>query len=323
MRIIANIHMYPPYHNAGGETYAHRLFKELKAMGHEVEVWIRKNMNEHVPKEFTYDGINVEKVFDVQRFKQADLIVTHLDETGRTQNYAKQFKKPLLHLIHNDYPNIIVKRSIANQYLIYNSRWVKKSLNYQHPSKVLCPVPDLTKFQPNEKQGEFITLINCNENKGGKLLIELAKANPEKLFLGVLGGYGKQIQKELPNLVYAENTPEIQKIYKRTKVLIMPSKYESYGRTALEAMACGIPVIHSGTEGLKESTGHGETHFCTVKGYDVKTWSDRLESLEDAGVYRELMIEGFRTVSERESMYRKQVKEISKFIEDIVKKKLL
>jgi glycosyltransferase involved in cell wall biosynthesis len=40
-----------------------------------------------------------------------------------------------------------------------------------------------------------------------------------------------------------------------TRVLLMPSRYESYGRTAIEAAASGIPTIAHPTPGLREALG--------------------------------------------------------------------
>ena len=42
-------------------------------------------------------------------------------------------------------------------------------------------------------------------------------------------------------------------VYARTGVLIQPSKYESYGKAACEAISCGIPVVCTDTPGLREA----------------------------------------------------------------------
>jgi len=46
-----------------------------------------------------------------------------------------------------------------------------------------------------------------------------------------------------------------ERVYARTKVLLMPSSYESWGRVGVEAMASGIPVVAHPTPGLCESLG--------------------------------------------------------------------
>jgi len=49
----------------------------------------------------------------------------------------------------------------------------------------------------------------------------------------------------------------IMDIYLNSSVLVMPSFYEGFGLPAIEAMACGVPVIVSNTPALKEVAGDG------------------------------------------------------------------
>lgn len=76
--------------------------------------------------------------------------------------------------------------------------------------------------------------------------------------------------------------------YSAADVVIMPSHYESFGMVALEAMACGTPVIASQVGGLAFLVQDGETGYHIPVG-DVEALSDRLGSLlEDDALHKRL-----------------------------------
>ncbi len=98
----------------------------------------------------------------------------------------------------------------------------------------------------------------------------LLKRNPDlKICLGIVGGDISQKQaswsNELRKLERLRKILHLESIvkflgqqpqeklglfYNSADVLVMPSHYESFGMTALEAMACGIPVIATNVSGI-------------------------------------------------------------------------
>ncbi len=66
--------------------------------------------------------------------------------------------------------------------------------------------------------------------------------------------------------------------YSAADVVVMPSYYESFGMVALEAMACGTPVIASQVGGLAFLVRDGETGFTVPEG-DPSALCDRLTLL--------------------------------------------
>ena len=49
-------------------------------------------------------------------------------------------------------------------------------------------------------------------------------------------------------------------------LFLLPTKSESFGLSALEALACGVPVIGANAGGLPEVVRHGETGFLCEPG---------------------------------------------------------
>ena len=66
--------------------------------------------------------------------------------------------------------------------------------------------------------------------------------------------------------------------YSAAEVLIMPSHYESFGLVALEAMACGTPVVASQVGGLAFLVQDGVTGYVVPDG-DPTLLADRLEQI--------------------------------------------
>jgi N-acetyl-alpha-D-glucosaminyl L-malate synthase BshA len=78
---------------------------------------------------------------------------------------------------------------------------------------------------------------------------------------------------------------ELASVLSASDVFLMPSGNESFGLSALEAMACGLPVVSSDVGGLPELNIDGETGFVVPVG-DVQAIAERtLELLKDKPLY--------------------------------------
>lgn len=74
---------------------------------------------------------------------------------------------------------------------------------------------------------------------------------------------------------------QMEEILNIADLFLLPSQYESFGLAALEAMACGVPVISSNAGGLPEINVHGKTGFLAEVG-DVEDMAQHaIHILED------------------------------------------
>jgi D-inositol-3-phosphate glycosyltransferase len=80
----------------------------------------------------------------------------------------------------------------------------------------------------------------------------------------------------------------LQYYYSAAEVVVLPSHYESFGLVALEAMACGTPVVASETGGLAFLIRDGETGF-HVPAANPEALADRLTRLLSDASLRERM----------------------------------
>jgi D-inositol-3-phosphate glycosyltransferase len=72
--------------------------------------------------------------------------------------------------------------------------------------------------------------------------------------------------------------PRLADFYAAAEMVLVPSRSESFGLVALEAQACGTPVVAASTGGLRYVVDDGETGFL-VHGWDPADFADRMLSL--------------------------------------------
>ena len=129
-----------------------------------------------------------------------------------------------------------------------------------------------------EKQERIITHVsNLRKVKRVKDVIEvfdrIQKKIPAKLII-VGDGPEREACERLcakkgieDKVLFLGNSNEIDKILCFTDLFILPSEKESFGLAALEAMACGVPVISSNTGGLPEVNIQGISGFLSDVGH--------------------------------------------------------
>jgi L-malate glycosyltransferase len=80
-------------------------------------------------------------------------------------------------------------------------------------------------------------------------------------------------------------------------VFFLPSEYESFGLSALEAMACAVPVVASNTGGLPEVVEHGVSGFLHTPG-DTAAMGESIRKLLTNDVLRKQMGEAARETAQ-------------------------
>lgn len=105
---------------------------------------------------------------------------------------------------------------------------------------------------------------------------------------------------------------QMEEILNIADLFLLPSQYESFGLAALEAMACGVPVISSNAGGLTEINVHGRTGFLADVG-DVDAMAthaihileneERLQGFKDEAIQHAASFSIDRIVPMYESLY--------------------
>lgn len=265
MRVAALVHGYPPLHNAGAEHMLHGILSEMVRRGVPCSVAI----SPYAGKEYDLDGV---RVGGLDVLDGCDVLLTHLDRTPDAEAWGATRGVPVAPIMHNHQrPGMAKVCDLA----IYNTHWIADAFSARGCSRSIVvhpPVwPDVYRVEPD---GDCVTLLNLSKAKGAELFYALAEAMPDVRFLGVRGAYGVEVEPpSLPNLDIMPNQADVRHVYRRTRVVLMPSIYESYGRCAVEAAVSGIPTIANGTLGLREALGEAGTF---PEKLDVRSWTAAL-----------------------------------------------
>ncbi len=120
------------------------------------------------------------------------------------------------------------------------------------------------------------TMLDACVGLSGEYLLRIVGDGPEKnkMFEKIRAlGLEKRIQME--GLLPQKQLPEV---YRNIDVLLFPTRGESLGLVALEAMACGCPVIASDVPGPADYMKNGENGFVFPVG-DAQKLCEVIESL--------------------------------------------
>ena len=178
---------------------------------------------------------------------------------------------------------------------------------------VVSPGVDLYTFTPGESRSaarEFVGLPQdalvvsfvgrIQPHKGPEVLIratsELVKHSPllrHRLVVNVMGGASGANTDEVDRLkelttwlgiddVVRFEPPvarkDLAQWYRAADLVVVPSYSESFGLVALEAQACGTPVVATAVGGLRTAVADGISGVL-VDGHDPKAWSSVISRL--------------------------------------------
>lgn len=167
----------------------------------------------------------------------------------------------------------------AAQYFLVPSEFVGRSLEYSGIEKeqiFYCPYGvDLNEFSIKEYENiekgarplEFIYVGGVKELKGISYLLDAFKNIPkEKAFLTVVGKYDRNDKDTAPYAEFVRFTgpvlhSEVPALLKRADVFVLPSLGDSFALAAMEAAACGLPIIISENTGIKDLVSDGVNGF--------------------------------------------------------------
>ena len=209
----------------------------------------------------------------------------------------------------------ILKNSLkdAKAIIVYNE-YIKNLLSGFNKNLLVIPSGvDINSFSPKnvERQDNKINILMAGRlaeySKGLPVLelafkLLLAKRDDIKLSLTsdqYFSIFHKRFQGKNFSLINWVKNEDLPRVYNQADICVVPSIWrEPFGITAIEAMACGKPVIASSTGGLELIIDHEKTGFLFKPG-DVEDLMQKIEILLDNKNLRDKMgIEGRKKAEE-------------------------
>lgn len=190
---------------------------------------------------------------------------------------------------------------------IVPSRWTGERLAaiYDIDPRTIAVIPHgvpsfLAGVEPlsREQRGEYILAAGTVEpRKRLELLLDALPHIPEPPRVIVAGSPGwnsaalEARLRDTPRVEWRRdvNDTTLRELYRRALALVVPSWAEGFGLPALEAMACGAPVISSGGGALAEVTGD----IALIPEPDPAAWAAAIRRVtEDEGLWATLSTSG-------------------------------
>jgi glycosyltransferase involved in cell wall biosynthesis len=190
------------------------------------------------------------------------------DTTHEATRSVRRGMRPLAEILMHQLRLVDFAAAQRVDFFLANSDWTKQRIwqTYHRESERLYPPVDTIFFRPdlngtNRYNSFFMCVGRLTVSKKFDQAIEVC----EKLGFGlVVVGKGeaekrlRQVAGKHTRFVGNVSPEELRKLYRRARALIQPGE-EDFGIAAVEAQACGCPVIAYGSGGARETVLDGSS----------------------------------------------------------------
>lgn len=153
----------------------------------------------------------------------------------------------------------------------------------------LCPncekvLVHVSNFRPVKNAKQVVEIMHRLKQDNYSLKLLLVGDGPDRV-------PAEHLARELgiyDDILFMGKQEAVQDILSIADVFVMPSGSETFGLAALEAMACGVPVVASNIGGLPELVDHGENGFLCPLG-NVDAFAERIRQIVSSDTLRQKM----------------------------------
>lgn len=228
--------------------------------------------------------------------------------------------------------NILFRKAAAHTVTTEDGKDTYKRLyDFETPDMdVIPPGVDVRRFRAEEDGGHNIDLVTpdryvfalsrIDSNKGHEellrafalvrvdcpdvhLVIGGGSKNPKQHEIDVKNGFLEVVDDlELNDQVIFTGyvaDEELDTYYRKADLFVLPSKYEPFGMTTLEAMSCGTPVVATRFGGIRKNLRDGYDALLVDPSNDREFAGAMIKILGDREFAARLRLHGLKTIHER------------------------
>lgn len=275
----------------------------------------------------------IPKIFNLKSFfKDVDVIEVNYPLEAMLFPFLPSRIKKIVHF-HGPWLSPLVNRlkKILTPYVttgITCSNWAKSELNRAWPDlnvevvnngvscELFCPSDsqEKEKFSLNEKHDpslpRFGTVARLSRAKGIHHLFNAAKKFQGVAEFFVVGSPDSGFSQELATYSDLKNfhilgpisNSRLPEFYNFIDCFVLPTLFENFPITVLEAMACGIPVISTHVGGIPEMVENGHTGILVPPDKIEPLITAMTEIIENERLAKEMGANGLATIKDRFTM---------------------
>jgi len=265
--------------NSGSDIYVERLSESLERIGIDTVITRFPNYLEFAPQLLGLisppDGADIIhgnswNAFAFSRSEIPLVVTVHHNIMDPAYRHYKTKGQHIYHkLLIEGYEIKSLKSANA---IVSVSDFTNKSICYHTAEKkhvtihnfvdpeIFCPAHQSA--YSRTRPFRLLYVGNLSKRKGADLLLPIMERLGKNFLLTTTTGLRDKLAKLNNYNIRACGklaSPDLVRAYQTADALLFPSRFEGFGYAALEAMACGTPVIASNSSSLPEIVKHGKT----------------------------------------------------------------
>lgn len=230
-----------------------------------------KDIGIQIPIVTTLHGTDITLVGSHPFYRPA--VTFSINHSDRVTAVSESLKQDTLRLFELQKRIEVIPNFIDIEAIKSKGKPCERSLLAEKEEKIITHISN---FRPLKRVMDVIAIFEGILPRVKSKLMMVGEG-PEKL-RAVEYIHSKGLQK---HVLFLGNSNEIDKVLCFSDLFLLPSEKESFGLSALEAMAHGVPVISSNAGGLPEVNLHGETGYLSEVGSTEDMIKNSLLLLQD------------------------------------------